>query len=195
MGGQDTKAIALAPDGGVEDFEMNDRCAAGTGKFLEIMAEALGLRIDELGQAALRADGSAQVSSMCTVFAESEVVGLLHRGEPRERVALGLHEAIARRTVAMLKRVGAAGPLLFAGGVAHNPAMRRLIAQGYGGPVVTASQPQLVGALGAALHGAALKGGDPRAGEVHGGQMHGTDLHGAAADRATRRSGPGTHRR
>lgn len=153
MGGQDTKAIALTNDGSVEDFEMNDRCAAGTGRFLEVMAHALGLDIDSLGEAALRADGAAQVSSMCTVFAESEVVGLLHRGESRERVALGLHQAVARRTLAMLKRVGASGPLVFAGGVARNPAMRRLVEDGYAGPVQTAAAPQLVGAYGAALHG------------------------------------------
>ncbi len=153
MGGQDTKAITLTASGAVEDFEMNDRCAAGTGRFLEVMATALGLDVDGLGEAALRGGRAAQISSMCTVFAESEVIGLLHRGEARERIARGLHEAIARRTLAMLKRVGAQGPLLFAGGVARNPAMRTLIHEGYGGEVVAAQEPQLVGALGAALHG------------------------------------------
>lgn len=155
MGGQDTKAIALSATGAVQDFEMNDRCAAGTGRFLEVMAGALGLRIDDLGEAALRGDRAAQISSMCTVFAESEVIGLLHRGETRERIARGLHEAISRRALAMLKRVGAEGSLLFAGGVARNQAMRRLIEAGYGGTVVIVPQPQLVGALGAALHGLA----------------------------------------
>jgi len=153
MGGQDTKAIAISAGGDVEDFEMNDRCAAGTGRFLEVMAHALGLGIDELGEVALRADSAAQVSSMCTVFAESEVVGLLHRGVPREQIALGLHEAVARRTLAMLRRVDATGPLLFAGGVARNQAMWCLVASGYDGPLLSVSEPQLVGALGAALHG------------------------------------------
>lgn len=156
MGGQDTKVIALSPSGEVEDFEMNDRCAAGTGRFLEVMAAALGLDIGELAGAALRGDQAARISSMCTVFAESEVIGLLHRGETPERIARGLHEAIARRTLAMLKRVDAAGPLLFAGGVARNPAMRRLIADGYGDPLLDVEDPQVVGALGAALHGLAV---------------------------------------
>ncbi len=155
VGGQDTKAISLTASGEVEDFEMNDRCAAGTGRFLEVMATALGLELDELGDGALRSDGAVQVSSMCTVFAESEVIGLLHRGESRERIARGLHEAIARRALAMLKRIGAEGPLLFAGGVARNPAMRQLLREGYAGPLVTVADPQLVGALGAALHGLA----------------------------------------
>lgn len=154
IGGQDTKAIALSSSGGVEDFEMNDRCAAGTGKFLEVMAAALGVGIDQLSETALRAERAVRISSMCTVFAESEVIGLLHRGESREAIARGLHEAIARRTLALLKRVGARGELLFAGGVANNEAMCRLIAEGYGGSVIAAREPQVVGALGAALHGA-----------------------------------------
>jgi (R)-2-hydroxyacyl-CoA dehydratese activating ATPase len=160
VGGQDTKAIALDDRARVTDFEMNDRCAAGTGKFLEVMAAALGLGLDDLGPAALRAATGVRISSMCTVFAESEVVGLLHRGEDRDRIALGLHDAVARRVLAMLKRAGAAGPLLFAGGVARNPAMQRLVTDGYGDIVVVADRPQLVGALGAALHGAIGDGAD-----------------------------------
>ncbi len=121
IGGQDTKAIALRPDGRVANFEMNDKCAAGTGRFLEVMARALGFSLEEMGTAALVATSGVQISSMCTVFAESEVTGLVHRGEDRGRIARGLHEAIARRTVSALRRVGAAGPLVFAGGVARNP--------------------------------------------------------------------------
>jgi predicted CoA-substrate-specific enzyme activase len=121
IGGQDTKAIALRDDGRVADFEMNDKCAAGTGKFLEVMARALGFSLEELGTASMRADAGVQISSMCTVFAESEVTGLVHRGEDRGRIARGLHESISRRTLSALKRVGASGPLVFAGGVAKNP--------------------------------------------------------------------------
>ena len=153
MGGQDTKAIALSAPGVVDDFEMNDRCAAGTGRFLEVMAAALGMTMDEFGQAALRAQRGLPISSMCTVFAESEVVGLLHRGEDRAGIARGLHEAIAKRAVGMLKRAGAQPPLLFAGGVARDPAMAALIAAAFGGRIVVADHPQLVGATGAALHG------------------------------------------
>jgi len=152
IGGQDTKVIRLDPAGRVLDFEMNDKCAAGTGRFLEVMARALGCEIDELGPAALAASGTVRVSSMCTVFAESEVIGLLHRGEPRESVARGLHEAVARRTLSVLRRVRAEPPLLFAGGGARNPALVELITSGMGGEVFVAPEPQIVGAVGAALH-------------------------------------------
>ena len=165
IGGQDTKVILLGEAGRVLDFEMNDKCAAGTGRFLEVMARALGVEVDELGAAALAADSAATVSSMCTVFAESEVVGLIHRGEPREAIARGLHEAIARRTLSTLRRVGAAPPLLFAGGGARNPALVALITAGLDGDVLVAPEPQIVGALGAALYGALERGqagaGDP----------------------------------
>jgi predicted CoA-substrate-specific enzyme activase len=159
IGGQDTQVVLLGAEGRVTDFEMNDKCAAGTGKFLEVMARALGYGLEEIGEAALSAPGNGggvRISSMCTVFAESEVTGLLHRGEDRARIALGLHESIARRTLGMLKRVGARGPLVFAGGVARNQAMVALIAEGFGGEVLVPAECQIVGALGAALHGERL---------------------------------------
>ncbi len=151
IGGQDTKVIRLGPAGRVLDFEMNDKCAAGTGRFLEVMAKALGCEIDELGEAALASKDAATVSSMCTVFAESEVIGLLHRGEPRDSIARGLHEGVARRTLSALRRVRAEPPLLFAGGGARNPALVELIGAGMDGEVLVAPDPQTVGALGAAL--------------------------------------------
>ena len=154
IGGQDTKVILLGTRGRVLDFEMNDKCAAGTGRFLEVMAQALGVEPDELAAAALAADSAVTVSSMCTVFAESEVVGLIHRGESRARIARGLHEAIARRMLSTLRRVTAAPPLLFAGGGARNSALVALIAAGLDGELLTTPEPQIVGALGAALHGA-----------------------------------------
>ena len=122
--------------GKVVDFEMNDKCAAGTGKFLEVMARALGYSLEEMAAAALAAERTVAISSMCTVFAESEVTGLVHRGEDRSAIARGLHESIAKRTVSSLKRVGATGPLVFAGGVAKNPAMVELIREGFAGEVV-----------------------------------------------------------
>jgi predicted CoA-substrate-specific enzyme activase len=151
IGGQDTKAIALRADGRVADFEMNDKCAAGTGKFLEVMARALGFTLEELGAASVAAESGVQISSMCTVFAESEVTGLVHRGEDRGRIARGLHESIAKRTLGALKRVGATGPLVFAGGVACNPAMVALIREGFAGEVLVPAEAQIVGAYGAAL--------------------------------------------
>lgn len=151
IGGQDTKVIALGAGGGVADFEMNDKCAAGTGKFIEVMAHALGFSLEEIAAAALGASQGVQISSMCTVFAESEVTGLVHRGEDRGRIARGLHDSVAKRTLGALKRVGAQAPLVFAGGVAKNPAMVRLISEGLGTEVLVPDEAQIVGAYGAAL--------------------------------------------
>ena len=153
IGGQDTKVIRLGPSGHVVDFEMNDRCAAGTGRFLEVMAAALDCELDEFGETALASPEAAAVSSMCTVFAESEVIGLLHRGVPPGSIARGLHEAVARRALTALRRVRAESPLLFAGGGALNPALASLIDAGFDGELAVAPEPQTVGALGAALHG------------------------------------------
>jgi predicted CoA-substrate-specific enzyme activase len=151
IGGQDTKAISLLAGGRVADFEMNDKCAAGTGKFLEVMARALGFSLEEMAAHSLAATGDVQISSMCTVFAESEVTGLVHRGVDRGLIARGLHESIVRRTISTLKRVGATGPLVFAGGVARNPAMVALVRESYAGEVLVPVDAQTVGAYGAAL--------------------------------------------
>jgi predicted CoA-substrate-specific enzyme activase len=153
IGGQDTKAIALAETGKVVKFEMNDRCAAGTGKFLEFMATALQVPLEDFGGFALTADRRIQINSMCTVFAESEATSLMARGEAPANIALGLHLAIVQRTLAMLRRVGVVEPVLFAGGVAHNPCVRYLLEEYLGMPVRVPAQPDMVGALGAARHG------------------------------------------
>lgn len=153
IGGQDTKVISLGPGGKVVDFEMNDKCAAGTGKFLEVMARALGFGLEEMAEAALAAPSGVTISSMCTVFAESEVTGLVHRGEDRPAIARGLHESIAKRTISSLRRVGAEGPLVFAGGVAKNAAMVELVRNGIEGTVLVPGESQTVGAYGAALVG------------------------------------------
>jgi len=155
VGGQDSKVILIGPDGEVIRFEMNDRCAAGTGRFLENMARALGLHIDQFGEHALAAGGKAvQISSVCTVFAESEVVSLIGRGEDSRCVALGIHRAIASRLSAMVRRVGVQERFIFAGGVAHNPCLWQLLAEELGVPLTVPSNPQTVGALGAALYAA-----------------------------------------
>ncbi len=153
IGGQDTKVIALTPAGKVAKFEMNDRCAAGTGKFLEFMATALQIPLEDFGAFALTGDKRLQISSMCTVFAESEATSLMARGEKAANIALGLHLAIVGRTVAMLRRVGLTPPVLFAGGVAHNPCMRALLAESLGEAPLVPDNPDMVGALGAALYG------------------------------------------
>jgi (R)-2-hydroxyacyl-CoA dehydratese activating ATPase len=158
IGGQDSKVIRVGPGGRVLRFEMNDRCAAGTGRFLENMANALSLAVADLGPHALAAGGvPVRISSMCTVFAESEVVSLIARGEDSRRVALGLHQAIVDRVAGMIRRVGVEERFVFAGGVAHNPCLQRLFAEALGVPVSVPPDPQIVGALGAALHAAASR--------------------------------------
>ncbi len=151
IGGQDTKAISLGPGGKVLDFQMNDRCAAGTGKFLEVMAAAMGLSLEEMGLMAMDTGSEVKVSSMCTVFAESEVTGLIARGTPRPEIAHGLHEAICDRAASLLKRVGLESEVVFAGGVARNPCLRDLLERRLGLSLLIPENPQIVGALGAAL--------------------------------------------
>ncbi|MCB2215271.1 acyl-CoA dehydratase activase [Desulfofustis glycolicus] len=151
IGGQDSKAIALLENGRVKKFEMNDRCAAGTGKFLEIMARTLGFTIDDFGREALQAQNALTISSMCTVFAESEVTSLIAKGEDPRNIALGLHHSVIRRAAAMINRVSSAGDVVFTGGVARNPCMTELLAKQLGRRVLVPDEPQRIGALGAAL--------------------------------------------
>jgi predicted CoA-substrate-specific enzyme activase len=152
IGGQDSKVIALDDQGRAVHFEMNDRCAAGTGKFLEVMAERLGFDLESFGRRAYEAREAVSVNSTCTVFAESEVVSLIARGERPERIARGLHLSIAERIIAMVLRAGGARPtVVFCGGVAYNPCLRALLAQRLDAEVIVPEQPQIVAALGAAL--------------------------------------------
>lgn len=130
---------------------MNDRCAAGTSKFLEIMARTLGFDIDAFGREALAAGRDLAISSMCTVFAESEVTSLIAKGQDRREIARGLHLSVIRRAAGMLQRVSADGAIVFTGGVAHNPCMRVLLAQKLGRDILVPDDPQFAGALGAAL--------------------------------------------
>jgi (R)-2-hydroxyacyl-CoA dehydratese activating ATPase len=151
IGGQDSKAIALAENGRVKKFEMNDRCAAGTGKFLEIMARTLGFDIDAFGREALRAEKDLTISSMCTVFAESEVTSLIAKGQNRREIARGLHSSVIRRAAGMINRVSSHGDIVFTGGVARNRCMGALLEKSLGRPILVPDDPQAVGALGAAL--------------------------------------------
>lgn len=151
VGGQDCKVIALDPDGRVRDFAMNDRCAAGTGRFLEVMARALEVDLDGFGRLALASDRPAAVSSMCTVFAESEVISLLAGGAALEDVVAGIHEAIAKRILAMGSKVGIEGKVVLSGGGGRNVGLRRALERNLGYSVEVSPHPQLAGALGAAL--------------------------------------------
>jgi len=151
IGGQDTKVIALNEQGSVWKFEMNDRCAAGTGKFLEIMAKNLGYSLEEFGSYALTAHQEIQLSSMCTVFAESEVVSLTAKGVAREEIAMAIHRAIVNRVASMAKRFPLQDEIVFAGGCAYNPCLKTLLGQNLKRNIRVASAPEMTGALGAAL--------------------------------------------
>lgn len=151
IGGQDTKAIALDERGNLSKFEMNDKCAAGTGRFLEVMATALGYTLEDFARAALAAPQAVKINSMCTVFAESEVISLTTQGHARGEVALGIHRAIVGRCLALLKRVSPPGTIFFAGGVALNACARSLLETETGREVYVPPDPQIVGAVGAAL--------------------------------------------
>jgi (R)-2-hydroxyacyl-CoA dehydratese activating ATPase len=153
IGGQDTKSISLDENGHVMKFEMNDRCAAGTGRFLEIMAAALRYPLADFGTAALQAKKAEKINSMCTVFSESEVISLLTRGARREEVALGIHEAIIQRIIGMLGRSSPTSSLVFAGGVAYNKCIGHLLSKHLGMPLLIPEKPQMIGALGAAMEG------------------------------------------
>ena len=152
IGGQDSKVISLSPQGKVLRFEMNDRCAAGTGKFLEIMALSLQVPLADFGAFARAGDKRIAINSMCTVFAESEATSLMARGEKAQNIALGIHLAIMQRIASMLRRVGLEGPLVFAGGVARNACALDLLQELTGTQCLVPEDPDLTGALGACLH-------------------------------------------
>jgi predicted CoA-substrate-specific enzyme activase len=152
MGGQDTKVIRMGPAGEVLDFAMNDKCAAGTGRFLEVILGRLRVPLAEVASLAARAARSVPVSSTCTVFAESEVISLVAAGEPTEGIVRGLHQSLASRVAALARSASAgAGEILMSGGVALNQAMVAALEDALGRIVRVLPEPQLVGALGAAL--------------------------------------------
>lgn len=150
IGGQDSKLLRLAPGGRVRDFTMNDRCAAGTGRFLEVVASRLGVGLDGLGEMARASDAPASISSTCVVFAETEIIGLLATGERPENIVAGVQASIASRVAAMMGR-NADPPVVFTGGVAMIPGMADALASAIGVEVAVAPQPQMTGALGAAI--------------------------------------------
>ncbi len=151
IGGQDSKAIRLHANGRVADFVMNDKCAAGTGRFLDMMSRALEVPLPEMGPMALSAVREVAVSSMCAVFAESEVVGHLAAGEPVEAILAGLHRAVAQRVANLAARIDPAADVVMTGGVALNQAVVRRLGEALGLPVIVPAGPQAVGALGAAM--------------------------------------------
>ncbi|MCS7172840.1 MAG: acyl-CoA dehydratase activase [Armatimonadetes bacterium] len=151
VGGQDTKAIRVGPNGEVLDFCMNDKCSAGTGRFLGAASAALELPLGELGPLALTARNPVTITTTCTVFAESEILGWLARGRKVEDILMGVHAAIAARSLSLLRRVGIEPELTFTGGVSRNVAMVHLIRQLSGVPVNVSEESHYCGAIGAAL--------------------------------------------
>ena len=150
IGGQDSKVIHLDEEGHVRDFAMNDRCAAGTGRFLEAVARQLDIEIGALGRVASQSNAPSAISSMCVVFAESEIVGLLASGESLPDIVAGVQHSIAKRIASMAGR-RIAPPVIFTGGVAHIDSMDEVIAKKIGHRVAVAANAQFTGALGAAI--------------------------------------------
>jgi len=151
MGGQDSKVIRVGEAGRVLDFAMNDKCAAGTGRFLEVMASKLQVSLDDLGRLSLKSKGEVRISSVCTVFAESEVVSLVAQNHPREEIIKGLHRAVVNRVWSMVSGLGVSGGVTMSGGVAKNRGVVMLVEEKLGRSVQVYEEPQIVGALGAAL--------------------------------------------
>lgn len=151
MGGQDTKAIKIAPDGSVLDFVMNDKCAAGTGRFLAAAAEVMGLSLDVIGEIALRAKTPVRMSSVCAVFVESDILSYLAQNKSIEDILGGVHSAIAARTMSLVRRVGIESEVTFTGGVSRNIGMIRALESKTGTPLNVCDRSQFAGAIGAAL--------------------------------------------
>ncbi len=151
MGGQDTKAIKVGETGEIEDFCMNDKCAAGTGRFLGAAATALELTLDDLGPTALRYTKPVKISTTCTVFAESEVLSWLGKGKKVEDILWGVHESIATRSAGLMRRVGIQDEITFTGGVTRNTAMVQALEERLGKKLNISDDSHYMGALGAAL--------------------------------------------
>lgn len=154
IGGQDSKVISIDEFGIIEKFEMNDKCAAGTGRFFEVLTERLlSIKMDELGPMSLRATNPQSISSMCTIFAESEIISMLSSGIPSEDIAMGMSISIAKRIIAMGKtgQIRYNKPIVFSGGVANNEGVTKAFSDLLKKEVTAIKNPQNTAALGAAL--------------------------------------------
>lgn len=151
MGGQDSKAIRVKPDGEIVEFCMNDKCAAGTGRFLGAAAMALGMNLGDLGPVSMKSTKPVKISTTCTVFAEAEVLSWLGKGKAVEDILWGVHKSIASRSYGLLRRTGINGEITFTGGVAKNPGMIKALEEALGKPLNVSDDSHYMGALGAAL--------------------------------------------
>ena len=152
IGGQDSKAIRLNEKGEVADFVMNDKCAAGTGRFLEMIARSLEVDVDELGSIALQSKEDIEITSMCSVFAESEVISLIANNREKTDIANGICRAVANKSYSLLKRVGLEAEFMMTGGVAKNAGVVRAVEEKLGTKLYICPEPEIVGAAGAALY-------------------------------------------
>ncbi len=151
IGGQDSKVIKLGENGTVISFVMNDKCAAGTGRFLEVMSRALELSMDEFANLSLKSLKPCDINSICTVFAESEVISLRAEKKPVQDIIAGIHKSVAKRILAMSTQIGILRPITMTGGVAKNLGQKKALEDTLGFKLLTPKEPQIVGALGAAL--------------------------------------------
>jgi predicted CoA-substrate-specific enzyme activase len=151
IGGQDTKVIQLNDDGSVENFEMNDRCAAGTGRFLEMMAKALGYEMEVFGTQSSSENDGLKINSLCAVFAESEVITLITKGIKREQISAALHRSIVSKVTSLAKRVGIRSDVVFTGGCARNPCLKEMFEKRLETRLLVHEDPDILSALGAAL--------------------------------------------
>jgi len=155
IGGQDAKGLKIK-DGKLIDFVMNDKCAAGTGRFLEVIASTLSLKVEELGSISLKSKNKVSISSTCTIFAQQEVISRISEGVPLEDIVAGLHSAIASRAVGMLRRLKIEPDVVFTGGVAQNIGVVKAVRENLGSEVFIPQDPLISGAMGAALLGKEL---------------------------------------
>jgi predicted CoA-substrate-specific enzyme activase len=153
IGGQDSKAIKMDSEGRVLQFAMNDKCAAGTGRFLEVAAQTLGVRLDEMGEISLKSNNRITISSTCTVFAQTEIVSLIARKTAKEDIAAALHESIVSRVFALISSVNPEqkAEVVMTGGVAKNLSIIKLLKRITGREVLVPENPQMITAMGAAL--------------------------------------------
>jgi benzoyl-CoA reductase subunit D len=151
VGAEEGRVIKCTPGGRVVDFALNEKCAAGAGTFIEAMARALELQVEEMGELSLKSTTAVPMNAQCTVFAESEVVSLIHAKTPKPDIVRAVHDAIASRIISMARRVGVAKDIALSGGVAHNVGFHAALERGLETDVLVPADPEFVGALGAAL--------------------------------------------
>ena len=157
IGAESCRAVKLDNDGRIRNFSQNNKCAAGTGTFLEMMAKVLEVRLEEMGKLSVKADKMESISSFCSVFAESEVISLVHSGKRREHIIAGLHEGISDKVLEVVSKIGLEKEICMIGGVAKNIGVVKILEEKIGFQLFIPDEPQIIGALGAALYAQGVK--------------------------------------